>query len=230
MKKPLFPRRLPPSAAGFTFFELLVMMAIILVIAAVAMANFGVTLKRAKLQGDATVISNAIQRARAVAIRRSKTMVVEIEPTSLELFFFFDEEDDPTEPGYLVYDVGVDEIAMPSIFLTEGRTPASSVRFWSPIDDASPDAENAMADFTSRSGLWPALVIDSDGSIRDLGGIRIGMGSDPTSAPYTDGNFMEVRVVTAATGRTEIRKLVPFKDPPYEPRQQTPNGPNWKFY
>lgn len=208
-------------------------MAVILVLAALAVANFETTLKRAKLQGDAVAISNTIQRARALAIRHSKTLVAEIDPTSLELSFFFDEETDSTKPEYLVYNAGIDEIAMPSLALSKGNNPATSVRFWSRIDDASPDPKNAMDKFTSRTGEWPALVIDPDGSIRDLGGIRFGMGPDPSDPNMYDGNFMEVRVVTAATGRTEIRKLIPGKTPPseaYEPRTQTADGPNWKFY
>jgi prepilin-type N-terminal cleavage/methylation domain-containing protein len=223
---PIFPRHRQPLAAGFTFIEVLVVMAVILVLGALAVANFGVTLKRAKLQGDATAIANSIQRARSVAVRRSRTVVVEIDSAALDLTFFFDQ----SEPENLTFEAGTDELAMPSLQLSPGNQPASSVRFWSRDDDSSPDPANAMHDFTSRPGDdWPVLVIEPDGSIRDLGGIRIGMGPDPSADLY-DGNFMEVAVVTAATGRTELRKLIPNKTPPYEPRKQTPDGPNWKFY
>lgn len=224
--RPQSPRRLPSSAAGFTFLELLVVMAVILVVAALTLSNFGMTMKRVKLHGDATAIANTIQRARSIAVRRSKTLVMEIDPTSLELVFFFDED----EPENLTYEPAIDEVAMPALSLSKGRQAGTSVRFWSRVDDTSPDAENAMNDFTSRAGKWPALVIERDGSIRDLGGVRIGLGPDPSSDLF-DGNFMEVRVVTAATGRTELRKLIPGQTPPYEIKKETADGsPNWKFY
>lgn len=242
MRNACFParHRPPRSATGFSLVELLVALAVVMVVAGVVVSNFKGQMTRMRLEGDAVAISNTVQRARAQALRYSTAVVGEINPTRTnELRFFFDVDDDLqlTAEDQKPCDADPPELICPPIpplELSAGKQPEAGVFFW-PADKTSPDPANAFDDLTSRTtaGLWPALVIEPNGSVRDLGGIRVGMGRFPTSNPY-DANWMEVRVVTLASGRTEVRKFIPGAIKPasgYQVKMKVVGeGTNWKFY
>lgn len=208
------------SAAGFTLLELLVIMAILLIVSALAYRGFREVLVRSKLLGDTAAIANSLQRARAAALRHGKQVIAEVDGVNQELDFFYNEDE-----STLARDAG-DEDVFPPISLSEGSRPGSTVYFWS-YPDTTPDPANAMDGFTDRAGQ-KVLVIERDGSIRDLGGIRIAMGKLGWSSPE-QVNFMEVRVVTTGTGKTQLRKLIPGEAVPYQPKMSTPDGTNWRF-
>lgn len=214
------------SAAGFTLLELLVIMAIIVVVSTLAFRGFHEALVRSKLLGDTAAIANSLQRARAAALRHGRMVVAEVDATNQELVFFYNV--DQTGDN-LVRNLPDDEDVFPPISLSQGRQPGSTVYFWS-HPDATPDPDNAMDGFTDR-GDKKVVVIERDGSIRDLGGIRIAMGPLNWSS-VEQVNFMEVRVVTAGTGKTQLRKFIPeaaVGDPLYQPKISTSSGTNWRF-
>lgn len=221
------PKRRFLRSTGYTLLELMVVMTVAVLVATMGYMGFEQMMVRTRLQGDAVGISNALQRARALAVRHSSIVVAQPTTTpSDELEFFFDDNDNQ------IWDAGEEE-AQPALTLTAARRPEGSVYFWS-VDTDTPDSAAAMDGLTVRAGLPSVVVIEMDGSVRDTGGIRLGMGPIPRNeAPATDfeHNFMEVRIVTAATGRTELRKFIPGDDPPYQPKMKLPDGsPNWKFY
>lgn len=213
-------------AAGFTLLELLVVLAVVGMLATLGYLGFEMMMVRTRLHGDAVGIANALQRARALAVRHGAIVVAQPSAAAPdELEFFFDDNDNQT------WDAGEEE-AQPPCTLTLTKNPQASVHFWSATTD-DPDPTAAMDGLTARAGLPAVVVIELDGSVRDTGGIRIGMGPFPRSVPEAsdfERNFMEVRIVTAATGRTELRKFIPGEDPPYQPRMRTADGTNWKFY
>lgn len=219
------------SRQGFTLLELLVILAIVMVVATLGYVGFEQMMVRTRLQGDAVGISNALQRARALAVRRSAIVVAEVNfgPTD-ELVFYYDDDDDQT------WDLADEEEAQPPLKLTSTGRPETSVYFWAADSDA-PDPVAAMDGLTTRAGTSAVVVIEADGSVRDTGGIRIGMGPWPRVGIAKEDdfqrNFMEVRIVIGATGRTELRKFIPDygSDPEYQPRLTSADGsPNWKFY
>ncbi len=213
------------TAAGFTLLELLVVLAVILIVSVLAFRGFREVFIRGKLVGDTVAIANSLQRARAAALRHGTMVVGEIDGTAQELVFFFNE--DQTGDN-LVQNDPDDENVFPPLTLSQGRQTGSTVYFWS-HPDTTPDAAKAMDGFTQRTSDGKrVLVIERDGSIRDLGGIRIAMGQHN----WTDAaqvNFMEVRVVTTGTGKTQLRKFIPGEAVPYQPKFSTSDGTNWEF-
>lgn len=219
------------EARGFTLLELLVVMAAIMLVATLGYVGFQQMMVRTRLQGDAVAISNALQRARSQAVRYSTAVVAVATDDPTDMFeFYFDLN------GDLIRDPGEDD-ALPPVRLTYTGRPETTVYFWS-ADSDNPELVPAMDGLTGRGGGESSVVvIEADGSVRDVGGIRIGMGPLNRTVAAKDDyerNFMEVRIVTTATGRTELRKFIPGdigSDPPYQPRMTSADGsPNWKFY
>lgn len=168
----------PSRERGFTLIELLVVLAILGIVSVLGIPALLTSLHRAKVEGAAQQISAFAQRARLEAIKSNRQTMLRVDTTSQELFSFVDANENR------VQDADED-------LLGRFRLPALVEFRGAPGGSASDKL--AVDGF----GGIPGPVFEPNGSVLSQGAIRIG---------DDRGNVLEVRVVSAASGRMEIRK------------------------
>jgi len=212
-----------PRTDGFTLFEVLIALAIIVVIAALGIPALQQMLARAKVQGSAREISIQLGSARLAAMRLGRNVVVRPDYDRANLLTFVDDDED------LAWDDGEDELATLPVPGAGG-----SLGVWLMGPDGVPGETADPAQ--SVDGLTPVpgeavrvAVFEPDGSIRHAGGFRISDGKDPS-------NIFEIRIDPPATARVELLKftydvvdgLNPLADPAGSWFPQ--GGNNWEWY
>lgn len=188
------PNRGFTRSGGFTMIELLVTLAILGVILTFGMPALNNFIARSKLEGIARQTASLMQLARFEAIKKSGTARVVVDYATDEVYAFYDA--DPAAGP--VFDPAVDRE------LGRYKLP-NGVSFWAGTDTA-PEGNDALENFddsNSCSGTCPPggwEEFRSDGTAAKEGAIRFG---------DVNKNYLELRVVTTASGRTEIRKFDP---------------------
>ena len=204
-------------SAGFTLIEILVVLAILGILLTFGLPALDRTMHRGRLEGMAREAATLMQIARFESIKKSVPARVAFDYTTDSIYAYadLDEADGP------VYNPAVDR-DLGSFSLPQG------VHFWA-AEDSGPEQSYALDQFDDGNicpGSCPAggwAEFKSDGSATKNGAVRLG---------DERGNFLEVRVVTYATGRIEIGKWDPVKSPANGNKYYPPgdNGAVWQWY
>jgi len=174
--------------AGFSFIEVLVVLAIMAILLLFAIPALWTMMRQAKLRGVARETQSLMRLARLDAIKYSAQGVVRIvagdpdngEPPVVQAFSDRD--------GDLIWDEGEPMLGRCEL--------PNSVSFKDPDGD---EFEDSIKDFTADPEGGPSLaVFQRDGSVRDQGAFRFADNYD---------NFLEVAVATDA-GRIEVHKCL----------------------
>lgn len=184
-------RRQRPTAAaqsGFTFIEILVVLAVVGLMALWGYPALLGMMNRVKLTTSARQTAIAMQQARAEAVKRGVSALVQyLDGASCGLssgkgcFITFVDAD-----GDRVFTDGTDT-------LLGGRySPPVGIDLWGPTDSAA-EGPNAIVGFTTTDGP----VFKTDGSVETAGAFRL---------RDAGGNFLEVRVEFAGTGKVVTQK------------------------
>ena len=174
-------------ASGYTVVEVLIVVTVIAVGSVMAYPALQQFIHRNKILGSAQTAGTLMREARYEAIRRGVPCVVHPDTATNELVAFVDVD------GNLEFDVDETETTFRATDyeLRRYRLPAG-------VTFAAPGAQPVVDGFTALpEEPLNGAVFESDGSIRDLGGLRI---ADQR------GNHLEARVEPAASARVSVRK------------------------
>jgi hypothetical protein len=176
---------------GFTFIEVLVVMAILITAILVAFPALQTLIVRNKLEGAARELASMIQRGRLESVKRSVPVVVKVDPATAEVFAFADVNGPALgDPPDGIFNPVADE--------PFGVTDYSLGRWGLPggVILAAPGSEPAI-DGLTLVGSDRVVRLVPDGSVADVGAYRLG---------DARGNFLEVRVEPKATARVAVGK------------------------
>ena len=171
--------------SGFTLLEILVVLVVLLIAAAILVPAVQKVLQRGKVEGFVRETGVSMQRVRSEAIKHGAPGIVEIDPAAAEVLLYIDIEGDGqfspapgANPG--TTDVLVSRYVLPPAIVL-----------------ASPDGQPPVVGFSDSGGLLNHAVFLPDGSIEETGAFR-----------FSDGNrnFFELAVEPRATARIQIRK------------------------
>ncbi len=208
---------------GFTLFELMVIIAIVLMIALVGFPALQQRLEQARVKGFVESASARFGEARAEAVRGRFPVVVQPDLTTNEIVTFANVDNDAnfsfnpdTSVTHRTADYEISRVRLPVDFDIEFRTP--------PVNGNGSDIVDGL---TETSADDNAAVFLPDGSVQDTGGIRFG---------DKRGNYFEVRVFPRATGKVQIQKWDP--EPPWggsadffpRGRHPTADVPMWRWF
>ena len=206
-----FQRDSRAAQSGMTFIEIIVVLAVVGLMSVWGIPALLGMMNRIRLTTSARQVSIAMQQARAEAVKRGFPALVQYmdagrcELTSGQRCFqtFVDLD------GDRLYTEGTDTPL-------GGATPLpKGVELWGPTDSAAEGA-NSIAGFTSTDGP----VFNTDGSVQTAGAFRLrDMG----------GNFIEVRVKFAGTGKVVVRKWFGGASPDSNWFENGENGNVWKW-
>lgn len=188
-------RSRPAGEQGFTLVELLVVIAIVMILAMFSWPALHKMIIRSKLQGFATEISSAMNRARLESVKRSVPAVVRLDFETDEVVVFVDVDGD----GEFTPDPSAVRGRADFELLRRPRPPR--IVFAGPNDgEEGADTIEGFTPNPEDDSLPNQAVFNPDGSVTDVGGFR-----------FADdrGNFLEVRVEPRATARIELLKWDP---------------------
>ncbi|MEM7480604.1 MAG: prepilin-type N-terminal cleavage/methylation domain-containing protein [Acidobacteriota bacterium] len=207
MKSRKFHRR----DGGFTLVEMLIVVVLILVIAAITWPALHRMLLRNKIQGAAQEFSMQVQRAKIEAVKRGVPAVVRVDFASDEVYSFVDLDNSGTfnpvggsQPGTTDFEINRRQIP-------------TTLAFWAPADGAPEGvtAVNGLTAVPGSPGDPHQAVLEADGSVRDVGAFRLA---------DTYGNFFEIWISPEASALVRLRKWngTAFKE-------QGEGGTSWKW-
>lgn len=207
---------------GFTLIELMVVLALILLFTAVGFPAFSRIIDQRRLTGSVQEASVVLARARAEAVQRNVPVVAEPDFDKREIRIWADVDNN------LVYEPDPDATPRTvDYFVTRVQLPTeSAVHYWGP-DDSDPYGSDAIDGLTEIDDAENSYVFDPDGSIRDVGGLRIG---------DDRGNYFELRAAPKSTGRVQVLKYNAEPawgddDPGFYPAGNATSGePLWVWY
>lgn len=163
-------------SSGFTLIELLVTLTVLGIVLAISVPGLLAVRQRRMLEGSGDQVIVFMQRARFLAIQRNSLQRVVPDVSG----------------GFLFLDADADGVLDDVERLDGVAALQNGVRFGGPPGDTA-----AVVDFTLSGGSRIA-VFRPDGSVIDDGAFRL--------ADAKEANFLEVRVIEAATGLTRLRK------------------------
>jgi Tfp pilus assembly protein FimT len=142
---------------------------------------------RSKILGSTQATGTLLREARFEAIKRGVPCVVHVDGVTKEVVAFADVDGDltfnpdPAETTFRATDYELRRYNLPS-----------------GVDFVAPGAQPPVSGLTALPAQpLNGAVFQADGSIRDLGGIRVG---------DQRGNYLEARVEPAASARVSLRK------------------------
>lgn len=185
------PRRVG-GRGGFTLLEVLVVMLIVGIMAALGMPALQEMIHRSRMEGTARDLAVLVQRARLESIQQGVPTVLLIDTTNHRVRTWVDNDADA-------------ELDIGERVLVEQPLPGT-------IDVQGPSGTMPIEGFdTDSDGGW--VVFRTDGSVEKEGNIHLG---------DSRGNFLRLRISPQATANVEITKWDPSTSVWLEPRQDKP--------
>lgn len=172
-------------AQGFTLTELLIVIAVMMIIAALGMPALQNLIHRTRVEGAAREATIFLQRARMEAIKANNRAVVEFEvgePNAMRAFVDFDQD------GTFNPDVTATEARTTDFVIARYILP-SRVSFVGPVGSGLDAIEFLPIDTA------PALILRPDGSVVDAGSFEIG-----------DARENYLRISISPTARAQLAK------------------------
>ncbi len=234
----------PCRSAGFNLIELVVALGISGLVLAAAAPSFNGFMHRIRTEATLTELSTALMKARREAILRSVTVVAQPLPATRELLIYANVDGDDLleyQPDSTALprtaDYQVSRVEMPLLSKVSYRSPSglgngngngrgNGNGNGGGNGNGNGNGGAVVQGLTNLSSGENGLVFDADGSIRDVGGLRVG---------DEFGNYFELRAGPAATGKITVfkfRENPPWGDEPgFYPRGSDPNGvyPMWSW-
>lgn len=174
------------GSRGFTLLEMLIVVAVVGVVSMMAIPTLQHMIWRARIEGFTRDLSLLFQQCRYESIKRGVDCIVNLDSDAGRIFGFTDFDDnqdynpDPAATDFRSTDYVVGRVDFP---------PGVSFQ--------APGTQSVVDGFSNVATVWNAPLFRSDGSVQDLGAVRVG---------DQRGNFLEVRVEPAATARVQLRK------------------------
>jgi prepilin-type N-terminal cleavage/methylation domain-containing protein len=187
---------------GFSPVELLIVLAIIAVIAAIGIPIFGTMLHRSRVDGAAREINLTLLATRFQAIKSGSPGIVQFSTTDQKLLAFIDKNSDDT----LNLDPVTHLPTEPLITNTNLETHKQSLTFR--IDGA----DKAVPSTTTTSTTF---------KFTPFGAIAAGTSTNSIYILDTHGNVLQIAVTSSASGRIGTTKKVPGGSPLYQPQPWT---------
>jgi prepilin-type N-terminal cleavage/methylation domain-containing protein len=206
---------------GFSMIELLLVLIVVGLLAAILVPEFRNSLERAKMRGAASEVVGLMRLARLDAIKHSRDAIVVYDPAGPD--------------GASAEDNVARMIACPDVNanrICDGGTAEPLLgRYDLPVgvfarDEAGNLGADSVLGFTavpSDPALPRVAVFQRDGSVAVRGGFHFG------DACATGNNVLGVRVVTEATARIETLKWRPSPSR-WEAAGDGANGQAWQWY
>lgn len=188
-------------SAGFTFIELVVVVAVVGIVATLGIPALQKLIHRSRMEGFARQTSILMSRARLESIRRGVDCVVELrdvdggpEPDQVRAFADVDGPNVGDPPDRIYNQIGGQPVRETDYLI------GVPLEIPGTIQNIAPGGEQPIEGFTDRGGggLDRVVIFQSDGGVVDTGAYRFGDGF---------GNFLEIRVEPAGTGRIALRKF-----------------------
>lgn len=173
---PSVSHRRRSRGGGFTLLEIMVVVAIVGIVALFGLPALQNFIARSKIEGLAHQASVLMHRCRSEAIKQSAETLLTPDVGVGTLVAYADID------GDRAFTSGVDQEV--------GRIQAPSG-----VSLSSPDS--VPVEGLTTVGSDKVAIFNSDGSIDDIGAVRFG---------DLVGNYLEVRIITAATARIVIKK------------------------
>lgn len=187
----------PSCNRGFSFVEMVVVLAMLGILAAIGFPALISFINRGKIEGTAGKTSLLTQRTRMEAMKRGVRTVMAIDPVAREVIAFADVHGIlATDPSDGLYNpIGGMTPRTTDYIIARYQLP-SGVSFASPTDVGM----NSVDGFVNPGNPDPPdrqAVFQTDGSVLATGAFR-----------FADarGNYLEVRVAPQATGKAQVRK------------------------
>ena len=198
------PSRPAHRARGFTIIEMVIVLAIFSILALIGLPALLKMLARQSLVSAAHETAGLMRQARFTAVKRGMNVRVAVNYAQRQMTAFTDQDDD------CVIDAGVDEVIATQVF-------SKGVELWGP-NDSGPGGNNASAGFVEDAQKQGCADFNANGSATANGSFRM---------RGKDGDFLEVHVEPAATGRVALRKWFGGGDPDTNWWQNGEQGRNW---
>lgn len=201
-------------AAGFSFIEILIALSVGVFLFLLVFPSMHRFVHRANLESAARQTESLMQVARLESIKHNVTSNLVFDYDSHQVYAYVDTNANNVE------DPGEQEL---------GRFPLPNMVHFFAAEDAAIDSVNALINFDDSNTCTPACphggiaAFLPDGSAARTGAVRFGDQKNSSS----QGNFIEVRIATAATGRLEMRKYN-YTTGTYLLRDEGGNG--WVWY
>lgn len=208
---------------GFTLVEFLAVTTIILMITLIGYPAMRALVERGRLVGAVRGAAASLAEAKQDAVRLGLPVVAQLDFVTDELVTFANVDKDAD----FEYNPSSDSIKRQADYeIARVRVPTDlDVYFWGPAD-SDPEGADTIDGFTATPHGQVAVFLPN-GSVRNPGAFRFG---------DKHGNFLEVRIVTAATAKSEVFKWNP--DPSWggkagwfpQGRHTSSNKPLWEWY
>lgn len=209
--------------AGFTLVEFLAVTTIILLLTLIGYPAMRALVERGRLVGAVRNAAAALAEARQDAVRLGLPVVARVDFATDELVTYANVDQDPN----FEFNPTADSTMRRADYeIARVRVPSDlEVYFWGPADK-DPEGADVFDGFTATP-KGTVAVFRPDGSVEDPGAFRFG---------DDHGNHLEVRIETAATGKTEVMKWNP--SPSWggkagwfpQGRHHKTNKPLWEWY
>ena len=201
--------------AGFTIIELVVVLVIGLALMLITFPPLFRYTHRAQLEEMARETASLMQLARREAIKSNVTANVVFDFDAGQVYAYVDNN------GSNVEDAGEKELGRYAL--------PQKISFWAG-EDVAPKGANAVVTYGAGNVCVPSCPTGGiaaflpNGSVARTGAVRFG---DKRDNATREGNFMEVRIAIAATGKIDLRKWDPATST-YLLRDE--GGKSWTWY
>ncbi len=188
-------------ASGFTLIEMIV---IVLVLGIAAGLGFPTVLRvvhQVRVTTHLREASALVQQARLEAIRRGRPVVVEIDAANREMFAYADLDGvNPGDPSNGEFDPQDGAPARTTDYQLRRLMVRGDLEFKEP---GGQTGLNSLDGFVNPNMPDQRAIFLSDGSLEAAGAFR-----------FADarGNYLEIRIAPAATGKVQLRKYDPALD------------------
>ncbi len=191
-------RRLLRTPAGFTLIEVIVVVLVLGIAAGLGFPTLLRVVHQVRVTSHLREASALVQQARLEAIRRGAPVVVEIDADTREMFAYADlNGENPGEPSNGEFDPQGAAPPRTTDYEFRRLRVRGDLAFEEPGGQTGLDS---LDGFVNPNMPDQRAIFQSDGSLEAAGAFR-----------FADarGNFLEIRIAPAATGKVQIRKYDP---------------------